>query len=70
MFDYSKLKGKIVEVFHSQLRFCEAVGITQQSLNKLLTGKSQFSQTRIFQFCDYLDIPKEEIPEYFFCERN
>ena len=43
-FDYSKLKGKIVEVFGTQSNFAKAVGMSERTLSCKLNNKIPFTQ--------------------------
>ena len=65
-FDYSKLKGRIREIFDTQSAFAEAMGMSTTSLSAKLNNKIEFSQKEINKACDLLKIKKEEIPVYFF----
>lgn len=69
-FDYSKLKGRIVEKFKTQNAFAEAMNISQCAMNYKLNGKSVFTQDEIYRACLLLDIPtgkqKSEVELYFF----
>jgi len=65
-FDYSKLRGKIKEVFGTQAAFAAEVPMSTVSLSEKLNNKVQFSQKEIDKACDLLQIAKEEIPIYFF----
>ena len=65
-FDYSKLKGKIREVFNTQSAFAEAMGMSTTSLSAKLNNKIVFSQNEIENAVKLLKIKKEEIPAYFF----
>lgn len=69
VFDYSKLRGKIREVFTSESNFAEALGIGRVSLSKRLNNDLDFSGTEIFNSCELLSIKKEELVEYFFTEK-
>lgn len=66
MYDYSKLRGKIREVFCTQDDFADQLGIGRVSLSKRLTNKLEFSQSEIKRACDLLNIPPEEVSTYFF----
>jgi transcriptional regulator with XRE-family HTH domain len=66
VFDYSKLRGKIKEVYKTQAAFAEAMPMSSVSLSDKLNNKVQFSQKEIDRACDLLQISKEEIPIYFF----
>ena len=43
-FDYSKLKGRIREIFDTQSAFAEAMGMSTTSLSAKLNNKIEFSQ--------------------------
>lgn len=66
MFNYNKLRGKIKEVFNTQAAFAEALGISSTSLSEKLNNKVEFSQKEIEKAVELLQIPKEDIPIYFF----
>lgn len=70
MFDYSKLRGKIREVYGTQFDFAEAMGMSAVSLSEKLNNKTQFTQKEIDKACELLQIKKEEIPIYFFMSKN
>lgn len=66
VFDYSKVRGKIKEVFGTQSAFASAMGMSPVSLSEKLNNKVQFSQKEMDKASDLLKIKKEEIPVYFF----
>jgi len=70
LFDYSKLRGKIKEVFGTQSAFSEAMNMSHVSLSEKLNNKVQFGQKEIDKACDLLQISKEEIPIYFFTPKG
>jgi hypothetical protein len=65
---YSKLRGKIVEKFRTQLAFAKVMKMNVATLNGRLCGKSQWGADEIAKACTLLDIPPSEVHEYFFCE--
>lgn len=65
-FDYSKLRGKIKEVFGTQDNFAKALGIGRVSLSQRLNNYLDFSQEEIDKAYKLLNLSKEEIPKYFF----
>ena len=67
MYDYSKLKGKIVEVYGNQYAFAEAMGMVRGSLSNKLRGKTDFNQKQIMKAIDLLGLDNP-IP-YFFTEK-
>lgn len=68
IFDYSKLSGKIKEVYGTQDKFAEALGMGRVSLSQRLNNKIEFSQEEILKAAELLAIKRKEITEYFFCE--
>ncbi len=68
-FDYSKLKGKIREVFNTQSSFAEQLGISTYSLYKKLSKGVSFTQTEIIKSSKLLNIEAHNIPLYFFTEK-
>lgn len=65
-FNYRKLLGKIVEKFGTQLKFAEAMGMSESMLSKKLNSSLSFKQSEIHLACELLDIAPREIPLYFF----
>lgn len=68
-FDYSKLKGRIVEKFETQSNFAEKMGISERSLSLKLTGKRTWKQPEICRAIRLLDLVPDDIQEYFFKEK-
>ena len=69
VFDYSKLKGRIIEKCNSQKAFADRLGITQSTLTSKLRGYTGFSQEEIFLSADILEINLERINQYFFTRK-
>ena len=67
-FDYSKLRGRIIEKFGTIKAFSNAYGITSVSMSKKLNGDTSFSQDDIMKMStpELLDIQPKEIADYFF----
>ena len=66
MFDYSKLRGGIVEKCGSIEAFAQAVGISVVSMSKKLNNKTDISREDILRWAEVLDIAKEDYGVYFF----
>lgn len=66
MFDYSKLKGKIVEKFGTQGNFASVTNMSNRSMSLKLNNGIGLSQEEILKWCNLLDINATEIPAYFF----
>lgn len=69
-FEYSKLRGKIREVFGTQGNFAKKIGISGTSLSSKLNGKVQFTQNEISKACSLLSIESSNVAEYFFCIKS
>jgi len=68
-FDYSKLRGKIVERYGDIGSFAEEVGISRQSISLKLNNKSNWSQNDIVKVVKLLGLSKEETYSYFFTKK-
>ena len=64
--NYSKLRGRIKEIYNTQNDFARALGIGKVSLSKRLNGKLDFTQSEISKSAELLKIQFESITEYFF----
>lgn len=65
-YDYSKLKGKIKEVYGTQAAFAEAMNMAQTSLSFKLNNTSEWSQEEMETAMDLLRIPRTSVRTYFF----
>lgn len=68
-FDYSKLSGRIVAKYGTQLNFANAVGLSERSVSLKLNSKIGWKQSEIIKTCNLLDIAVAEIPDYFFTDK-
>lgn len=64
--EYKKLKGKITEVFGSQVAFADKLGISATYLSSKLNCKIGITPDDMVDWCKALDIPVEDIGLYFF----
>ena len=65
-YDYSKLKGRIIEKYDSQRSFAEAIGKTQTTKSFKIYGKASWNQDEIVKAIEVLGLSKDDIVEYFF----
>lgn len=68
IYDYSILKGKIVEKIGSRRELAEKLGINETTLSNKLNNKTDFSREEMRKICKILDEPLIKIIEYFFTE--
>ena len=67
-FNYSKLRGRIRECGFTQKQLAEAIGINKSSLSAKLNGQFAFTTNEVLAISKVLNIPLNEIGEYFFTE--
>lgn len=63
---YSKLRGRIVEIFGSNKAFAAAMKMDTSSLSFKLNNKTPWKREEIEKTCILLEIPIEEVHLYFF----
>jgi cyanate lyase len=66
--NYSKLLGRIKECGLTQKQLATAIGKNQSTVNAKINGQFSFTQKEIGDVCRVLDIPNDEIGEYFFTD--
>lgn len=69
MFDYRKLKGRIVEEYGTQGKFAKELGVSERTLSLKLNNKKFFTQDEISKCSKLLNIELEKIQIYFFKEK-
>jgi len=69
IFDYSKLRGRIVEKYGTQCEFAKAFGISNNSMSRKLNNKNSFSVDDIIKITQMLDIQPKDVSSYFFTEK-
>lgn len=67
---YAKLRGRIREVFGTQESFASAIGIDASTLSKKLNGVSDWTTPEMEKACSALEIPIDQVHQYFFCIRS
>ncbi len=65
-FDYSKLRGRIVEKFGSQSDFAKAFGCSERTLSLKMNGKISWKQSEMIKAMSLLGLSGEDIQDYFF----
>lgn len=69
VFDYRKLKGRIVEKYGTQGNFARVNKMSDRSMSLKLNNGIGLSQKEIVSWCNQLDIPIDSIPAYFFTQK-
>lgn len=65
---YSKLKGRITEVFGTREAFADAMNFDASTLSFKLNNKSPWKREEIEEACGLLHIPIEQVHLYFFAK--
>lgn len=68
-FDHSKLRGRIVEKYGTQVEFAKALGVSERTLSLKLNGRIFFSQEEMVRILELLEVPQEKIQLYFFVQK-
>ena len=65
LFDFSRLRGRIVEKYGTCDNFAAAMGRTKVWMSSRLNNTVQWRSAEIRKAAELLDIPDAEIPAYF-----
>lgn len=65
-FDYSKLRGRIVEKFGSNSKFATAMGWSERTTSLKINSKVTWTQNDIMKAVALLGLSDSDIQEYFF----
>lgn len=68
-FDYSKLRGRIIEKYGSIEAFSNKTSISNISVSKKLNNKVAISREDMIEWSDLLDIPLEEYGAFYFVKK-
>ena len=69
MFDFAKLRGRIVEKFGSERAFAAALGTHLNTVSRKLNGKNKLSLNDVDKWAAVLGISQGEIGTYFFAKK-
>ncbi len=71
-FDYSRLRGRIVEKFGSFTAFAKATGMKKSNLSLKLSNKARISYEEMLAWSapDKLDIDPSQLYVYFFTPKS
>lgn len=66
VFDYSKLDGKIREVFGTQGKFAEAMNLSERTVSMKLNNLRAWKQNEMVEALEVLGLSFFDLVEYFF----
>ena len=66
VYDYSKLKGRIKEIFDTHENFALAVGLSVRSVSLKLSSLRSWKQDEIMKAISVLGLTDDDIQAYFF----
>lgn len=67
-YNYSKLNGRITQLYKTQGRFAQEMRLSQRSLSLKLNNHVSWKQNEIVRACELLQIEEREISDYFFAK--
>ena len=65
-YSYKKLRGKIKELYVSQKKFAEKLRVSENSISIKLSCKTEFSQSDVEKWADFLEIRRVDYGEFFY----
>ncbi len=68
-YDFSRLRGKIVEVCGTQGEFAHRMGLSTHTMTQKMNSRVPFNQNEIDRAVGILSLCNEDIPAYFFVKK-
>ncbi len=68
-FDYSKLRGRIVEICGNMKTFADLMGLSQKTISLKVCGKIYWTQKEMMRSAAILKFDFSDIPLYFFAPK-
>ena len=66
MFDYSKLRGKIIEKYGSQSNFAKKMKLSERTISLKMSGKVEWKQSEICNAVTLLELKDGRYMSIFF----
>lgn len=66
-FNFNKLRGRIIEKYGTQTAFVKDFGVSENTFSQKMNNRVRFNTDDIIKIAKMLDIPENELGEYFFC---
>ena len=68
-YDYSKLRGRIVEKYCNVKAFADVLGVSRQSVDAMLHDKVGLTRDKMVIWAELIDIPAKDYLVYFFAKK-
>lgn len=65
-FDYSRLKGRIVEKYGTNAAFSKEMGWSERTMSLKMNGKVAWKQDEICKAIELLELSVDDVQAYFF----
>lgn len=65
-YSYKKLRGRIKELYGSQKKFSDKLGISENAVSNKLSQKTEFSQSDVERWAVLLGIRRVDYGEFFY----
>lgn len=65
-FDYGKLRERIRDKQATQTDLANALNLSTKTISLKMSGKISWKQEEIFKLLQFLNIPNEQVSDYFF----
>nr|DAY76523.1 MAG TPA: Protein of unknown function (DUF739) [Caudoviricetes sp.] len=66
IFDYSKLRGRIIEKYGSQSKFAKEMKLSERTMSLKMLGRVEWKQSEIQKAVALLGLADKDICSYFF----
>lgn len=65
-YDYSRLRGKIVEICKTNREFAKQIGLSERTVSLKLNNLAPFTQQDIEKSVKVLNLTADDVQDYFF----
>lgn len=70
VYDFSKLRGRIKEIFGTEYAFADAMGYNRSTISAKLNQQSEWTRADMDKACTLLNIQFSEVGLYFFWRKS
>lgn len=70
LFDYAKLKGRIIEKFNTMAAFAEFIGVTPAMVTSKISSGTPFNTDTMVKWAQALELDITDYGAYFCCSKS